>query len=161
MIATASPVRLEECPELALLQSYLLGRLPDDDFESVDSHVSSCDSCSAAIRHCPPELDELTSQLRRIPSETDFGDYELILRLGRGGMGHVYRARHRKLGQDFALKVIHPDLQNDPHFAARFEREIQSLGKVNSPHVVQPMYAGEWQGKSFVVMELIDVFGDN
>jgi len=156
MVAAASPIRLEECPESALLQSYLLGRLPDDEFESVDSHVSLCDSCSVAIQHSPPGLDDLTSQLSRIPSETDFGDYELILRLGRGGMGHVYRARHHVLGQDFALKVIHPDLQNDPHFAARFEREIQSLGKVNSPHVVQPMHAGEWQGKSFVVMELID-----
>ncbi|MGZ0172967.1 MAG: serine/threonine protein kinase, partial [Planctomycetales bacterium] len=156
MIAAISTTGLEDCPESAVLQRYLLGRLPGDEFESVDLHVSSCDSCCDAIRHCPPELDELTSQLSRIPSDTDFGDYELILQLGRGGMGYVYRARHRKLGQDFALKVIHPDLQNDPHFTARFEREIQTLGKVNSPNVVQPMHAGEWQGTSFVVMELVD-----
>lgn len=156
MVAAASTNGLEDCPKSAVLQSYLLGRLPGDEFESVDLHVSSCASCCHAIRQSPSDLDELTSQLSRIPSDTDFGDYELILRLGRGGMGDVYRARHRVLGQDVALKVIHPSLQNDPHFVARFEREIQSLGRVNSPHVVQPMHAGEWQGIRFVVMELVD-----
>jgi tRNA A-37 threonylcarbamoyl transferase component Bud32 len=139
-----------------VLQSYLLGRLPGDEFESVESHVSSCDTCCAAIRHIPADSDELTSQLSRIPSQTDFGDYELILRLGRGGMGNVYKARHRVLKQDFALKLIRPELQSDPHFAARFEREIRSLGKVTSPHVVQSVHAGEWHGTSFVVMELVD-----
>lgn len=71
-------------------------------------------------------------------------------------MGRVYRARHQLLKQDFALKVVHHRLREDPQFAERFRREVQSLGQVDSPNVVRSVHAGEWQDAAFVVMELVD-----
>lgn len=144
------------CPDSSELRDYLLGQLPDGEFETVDSHVNSCLTCADALKLSPRMTDGLTFQLSQLPADSDFGEYELIHRLGQGGMGHVYRARHRMIGQDFALKVVKPELRDDPQFAERFRREVEGLGQVNSSHVVRPVHAGQWKDSAFVVMELID-----
>ena len=51
------------------------------------------------------------------------GPYEIIAALGEGGMGAVYRARDTKLNRDVALKVLLPDVANDPERLARFQRK--------------------------------------
>ena len=63
------------------------------------------------------------------------GHYELTERLGRGGMGIVYRARHRRLGRSVALKVLAPEIREDPGKRARFEREAKAAAAVNDPNV--------------------------
>jgi serine/threonine protein kinase len=146
----------DSCPKPAELQKYLLGQLSGGDFDVIDSHLSLCPHCSQTILDCPRPTDKLTNHLSRLPDQSDFGDYELLVRLGRGGMGQVYRARHRVLHLDFAVKIIRPELQDDSHFAARFQREVQCLSEVKSPHVVSPVHAGRFRGAAFLVMELVD-----
>lgn len=63
-------------------------------------------------------------------SGTRLGPYEILARLGAGGMGEVYRARDAKLKRDIAIKVLLPAIANDPDRLARFSREAQVLASL-------------------------------
>jgi serine/threonine protein kinase len=91
-----------------------------------------------------------------LPKGTMLGEYELTGRLGRGGMGTVYRARHTKLGREVALKVISEHRINDPGTLARFAREMQAIGRLEHPAIVRAFDAREIDSRPVLVMELID-----
>jgi eukaryotic-like serine/threonine-protein kinase len=61
------------------------------------------------------------------------GAYEVIAKLGEGGMGEVYRARDTKLNRDVALKILPEAFATDPDRLARFTREAQTLAALNHP----------------------------
>src|SRR5262245_41943070 len=63
------------------------------------------------------------------------GPFEVTALLGEGGMGAVYRARDTKLNRDVALKVLLPEVANDPERLARFRREAQVLASLNHPSI--------------------------
>ncbi len=63
--------------------------------------------------------------------------YELQERLGRGGMAEVWRAFDTQLQRHVAIKILHADLQNDPSFISRFEREAQLIASLHHPNIVQ------------------------
>lgn len=75
----------------------------------------------------PPDLDSLTNQLPQL---------EVLELIGTGGMGAVYKARQTKLDRIVALKVLKSDTQNDESFAQRFNREAQTLARLNHPGIV-------------------------
>lgn len=81
-------------------------------------------------------------------------DYELLEQLGEGGMGTVYKARHRKLKRLVALKVL-PTSKLDAAAVARFEREMEAAGKMHHRHIVGATDAGEENGTHFLVMEFV------
>lgn len=83
-------------------------------------------------------------------------DYELLSRLGSGGMGTVYEARHLKLGRLVAVKVLPSARTQDLAAIARFQREMLAAGGLDHPNIVRAFDAGEVDGKHFLVMELID-----
>lgn len=87
-----------------------------------------------------------------------FGAYELIEIIGRGGMGTVYRARHRRLDQEVAIKVVPGGQIQNPEIIARFDREMKAVGRLKHPNLVQAQDAGETEGNEFLylVMELLD-----
>ncbi len=84
------------------------------------------------------------------------GSYELIEKLGGGGMGVVFRARHVLLKKEFALKVLSPRLARDPESMARFRREMQAVGRLEHIHLVRASDAAVIDGIPFLVMELLD-----
>lgn len=63
------------------------------------------------------------------------GPYEIVAKLGEGGMGEVYRARDAKLNRDVVIKVLLPTVANDPDRLARFGREAQVLASLNHPNI--------------------------
>lgn len=65
------------------------------------------------------------------------GKYELRERLGRGGMAEVWKAFDTQLHRYVALKILHADLQNDPSFITRFEREAQVIASLHHANIVQ------------------------
>src|SRR5436190_11926203 len=81
------------------------------------------------------------------------GPYLLLGRLGRGGMGEVFKARHRKLGRLAALKLIRADLLGSRNAVARFLREIEAAARLDHPNVVRAYDAGEAGGTLYLVME--------
>src|SRR5262245_64335940 len=81
---------------------------------------------------------------------------ELISRIGEGGMGVVYKGRHRDLDLDVAVKFLHPHLTQKPGTAERFLREARLAARVQSPGIVRVFDCGEAEGHSYLVMEYID-----
>ena len=84
------------------------------------------------------------------------GHYEVVSKLGEGGMGEVYRARDAKLNRDVALKVLPPSVGGDPDRLARFRREAQVLAALNHPNIAQ-IHGFEDSGERHaLVMELVE-----
>ena len=83
------------------------------------------------------------------------GPYELLSKLGEGGMGTVYKARHVKLDKFVAIKVLPRDRLQDKAAVARFEREMRAVGRVDHENIVRAMDAGEVNGRHYLVMEYV------
>ena len=98
---------------------------------------------------------------------TDFGNYELLEELGRGGMGIVYKARQKDLDRLVAVKVILAGRLATPEQVQRFHDEARAAAQVQHPNVVHIYEAGEVRGNHYFVMEYIagcslaDVVGAN
>src|SRR3984885_15101599 len=76
--------------------------------------------------------------------------------LGRGGMGSVWRAMHLGLDIPCAVKFIEGELASLPEAQARFEREAKAAAQLRSPHVVQILDHGVWEGTPYIAMELLE-----
>ncbi|MCC6750338.1 MAG: serine/threonine protein kinase [Deltaproteobacteria bacterium] len=81
------------------------------------------------------------------------GRFQVERTLGRGGMGAVYLATDRQMGEQVALKVIARNLSDDPAAAERFRREASSARKVTHPNVIRIHDLGEAEGLLFLSME--------
>jgi len=86
----------------------------------------------------------------------DVGRCRILSRIGDGGMGAVYKGRHRDLDLDVAIKFLHPHVAKQPGTAERFLREARLAARLNSPGIVRVFDCGEAAGHYFIVMELID-----
>ncbi|WP_285490117.1 serine/threonine-protein kinase [Amycolatopsis taiwanensis] len=84
------------------------------------------------------------------------GRYELLKRLGRGGMGEVWAARDRSLHREVALKVLDLDGADHPDLAKRFEREAVAAAQINHPNVVALYDRGIHEDVMFLVMEKVE-----
>ncbi len=86
------------------------------------------------------------------------GRYRLEARLGEGGMGIVYRARHVLIDRVVALKLIRPDLRGETHLRAWMLREARAANRVDHAHIIDIHDIGETEdGELYLVMELIVV----
>ena len=87
---------------------------------------------------------------------TRLGVYEILMPLGVGGMGEVYRARDTKLNRDVALKILPAALAADPGARTRFEREAQAVAALSHPNILGIFDVGIEHEVPFAVMELLD-----
>ena len=86
----------------------------------------------------------------------EFGGYELISKLGQGGMGAVYKARQIKLDRVVALKVLPAEMAANRQYIARFEREARLAAKVLHPNAVQVFDVGQEGVRHYIAMEFVD-----
>jgi serine/threonine protein kinase len=86
----------------------------------------------------------------------NLGPYQLLEHLGEGGMGRVYKARHRWLKRIVALKVIRDDIADDVVVIKRFRREVEAVGRLSHPNIVLALDAGVDGDKHFMVMEYVE-----
>ena len=82
--------------------------------------------------------------------------YKIQAEIGRGGMARVYRALDTILGRQVALKVLSPQLANDPEFSARFRREGKIVAALQHAHIVTLFDVGESEGIQYLAMDFID-----
>ena len=81
--------------------------------------------------------------------------YELLDRIGSGGMADVFSARDRLLDRMVAVKVLHSQFANDASFVSRFQHEAQGAAKLSHPNIVSIYDVGEDGGSHYIVMELV------
>ena len=84
------------------------------------------------------------------------GRFEILEEIGSGGMGMVYRALDRELGDQVALKMLLPELVRDPLLVERFKSEIRLARHISSKHVVRTHDIGERDGAYFLTMEYVE-----
>ncbi|HWI22569.1 MAG TPA: PASTA domain-containing protein [Baekduia sp.] len=82
--------------------------------------------------------------------------YELIERIGSGGMAEVYVATDRQLGRKVAIKLLHRRFAQDPEFVERFRREASSAAGLQHPHVVAVYDRGEIDDTYYIAMEYLE-----
>lgn len=84
-----------------------------------------------------------------------FGHYRLLERIGTGGMGSVFKARHDRLGRIVALKIMSRAFIRDAHAVARFHNEIRAVAALNHPQIVAAFDAGNVGSVHYLVMEYV------
>jgi serine/threonine-protein kinase len=99
---------------------------------------------------------------KRLKEAQELGSYQLVERLGQGGMGEVWRAEHRMLARQAAVKLVRPEVlgaggaEDRLVIRRRFEREAQATAALGSPHTIQVFdYGVTGEGTFYYVMELL------
>src|SRR6476661_898497 len=83
------------------------------------------------------------------------GSYEILSKLGEGGMGEVYRARDVRLDRSVAIKVLAEHVRDEPSHLARFEREARAISSLSHPHICTLYDVGDDHGLTYLVMEFV------
>jgi len=101
-----------------------------------------------------------------VPAETEseqgkpklpvLGDYVLLGKIGAGGMGMVFKARHVRMDRIVALKVLPRNMMKHPEAVDRFHQEVKAAAQLFHPNIVTAFDAGEDSGVHFLVMEYVD-----
>src|SRR5215470_10363947 len=84
------------------------------------------------------------------------GSYQILSRLGAGGMGEVYQARDARLERTVALKILPAEVAADAERMSRFVREAKAASALNHPHVATIYEIGEANGVNFIAMEYVE-----
>jgi hypothetical protein len=85
------------------------------------------------------------------------GQYQIVQRLGEGGMATVYKAFQPSLNRYVAIKILPPDLaRQQPDFAARFTREAHAVAQLQHPHILSIYDFGQEEGLSYIVMQYVE-----
>ncbi len=123
----------------------------------VNSEADDADSFAKEL----VEHDTLTAYQARALSRGRWkglvlGNYVIVEKLGKGGMGQVYKARHDRMGRTVCLKVLRSVGRRSPEVVERFRREIKTHSALSHPNFVVAHDADEAEGIQFLVMEFID-----
>ena len=134
-----------------------------DCIDSLESVGREWNPATAPFPAAEPTDSELTapmgggsggSGLQRLPCE--FGNYELLDVIGRGGMGVVYRARHVSLDSSVAIKLIRANQLATADELNRFYQEARAAAGLSHSHIVKVHDVGEYQGQHFLAMDLVE-----
>jgi non-specific serine/threonine protein kinase len=101
----------------------------------------------------PPEIPSF--QASTLQPETRFGNYQILERLGAGGMGEVYRALDTRLEREVAIKTLSLERGSHPDALTRFEQEARAASALNHPNIVTIYELGEVEGTRYIAMELV------
>ncbi|MBI5817692.1 MAG: protein kinase [Verrucomicrobia bacterium] len=91
-----------------------------------------------------------------MPKNDSIAGYEIVEKVGQGGVGSVYRARQPMLNRTVALKVLAPHLAGDAEYVARFRREATAAAQLNHLGIVAIYSAGEHDGTHYIAMEYVE-----
>ncbi|MCA9157677.1 MAG: protein kinase, partial [Planctomycetales bacterium] len=134
--------------------------------EDIDGFVREALAGKAVPPDTQEDVQELLERLadldliRQLAGEAhplvSIGPFEFLEEIGRGGMGAVYKARHRELGKIQAVKVIHTDMKSNSELLARFRREVRAIGALSHPNIIAAHHADIENGSPYLVMDFVD-----
>jgi serine/threonine-protein kinase len=175
-------------PSREQLWQFLAEELPPADRARVEEHLNGCEPCLERLellhRPRPAEVQMLADLLLNPPPEVSpqsngdgrpavvlhhkaqaasalpsFAGYEILARVGGGGMGEVYQARQCRTGRIVALKTVSPGpAAGSPEYAerlARFRAEVEAVSRLQHPNVVSVYDVGEHDGRPYFTMEWV------
>jgi serine/threonine protein kinase len=158
-------------PSLADLSAFDAGRLSPDERTIIERHLAECDECGRRLNALPRSSAASTPAdaerpNRDAPTRIAFGAeipavlaehprYHILEVLGEGGMGVVYKARHRLMDRLVALKVPHRRFLDRPGFTERFYREARAAARLVHPNIVLAHDAEQACDLPFLVMEYV------
>ena len=102
------------------------------------------------------QVGQVEERLRQKEDWPQIPGYQLQSRLGRGGMGAVFKARQESLDRTVAIKVLSPRLEGDEIYISRFLREARAVARLNHKNVIAGIDVGEANGHHYFVMEHVD-----
>jgi len=143
---------LETFPELASDQR-TIGHLLRYEFELRRNHDATLTLQQFVSSRYPQYGSGVFDQIDELPS---IPGYEVIERLGSGGMGVVYKARQLRLNRLVALKVLRSDLTSYPEAKRRFQTEAETAATLSHPNIVRIFEGGKYCGQQYICMELIE-----
>lgn len=135
------------------------GLLSEPDVNRFDAENADLDMLALSQRFVSAGLltnYQLELICQGLMAELKIGNYEILDRLGVGGMGTVYKARHRRMKRVVALKVLLSKYCRDEAFVARFQREVETIAKLGHPNIVMAYDADESESGHFLVMEFVE-----
>ena len=123
-------------------------------------NTNYCGKCSASLDSPGPagEARTKTLEVRDLGLKTGTilaGRYEIIEPLGRGGMGKVYKAHDLEVNEDVALKVIRPEIADNPRIIQRFQNELKLARKISHRNVCRMFDLGRDGATQYITMEFI------
>jgi hypothetical protein len=180
MIATST-----DCLSVEELNRLLDGQLSSDEFDSASKHVDECEQCQSripdkwdalsSVAKAGTEEDSvlaesacqfavarlMTAHIASSHVSADLpidqiGPYEILGKLGQGGMGMVCLARHNRLKRQCAIKLLPPHRVMEPGWLDRFDREMTTIAALEHPGIVRATDAGTHSGWHYLVMEHLD-----
>ncbi|MFN0207432.1 MAG: bifunctional serine/threonine-protein kinase/formylglycine-generating enzyme family protein [Planctomycetota bacterium] len=116
---------------------------------------SRLNALARTLRKTRSAASESESGTSALPFER-IGNFRLLRRLGRGGMGLVFEAVDESLGRKVAVKLVRPELAGTPAAAERFEREARVVAGLRHPHIVTLLAAGREGDVRYLVLELLE-----
>ena len=153
------------------LHLLLLGELDDTSCDAIGAHLDQCDKCLSLFQEQTAEhQQEWMAWQRRLgehpsgteepllespPALPEIPGYELLEELGRGGMGVVFRARHRSLNREVALKMLLAGALAGPERMSRLRGEAELVAKLKHLGIVQIYDVGEHAGLPYLSLELV------
>jgi serine/threonine-protein kinase len=102
------------------------------------------------------QINKIMEQVEETRRRHSIEGYEIVSKLGKGGMGAVYLARQLSLGKLVAVKVLPPKLASNADYLKRFRREAIATAKLNHPNIVAAYDVGESNGYNYFVMEYVE-----
>ncbi|HET9990983.1 MAG TPA: serine/threonine-protein kinase, partial [Kofleriaceae bacterium] len=144
---------MDPCLDERRAGEFVAGHIPSAQRDSIEDHVDECGACrqllAALIRERPSEAGP-GPEVRGWEGQ-QVGRYIVRERIGRGGMGEVFRADDRELGRAIALKRLDPGFDRE-----LLLREARAAAQLSHPNVVTVHEVGEADGAPFLAMELVD-----
>ncbi|RME76673.1 MAG: serine/threonine protein kinase, partial [Planctomycetota bacterium] len=102
------------------------------------------------------QVEIILQMMGKKTEATKIGGYEILEKLGEGGMGMVYKAKQINMDRIVALKILSPSFAKDPSYIERFFREARSAGKLDHPNIVRGIDVGEAEGYYYFSMEYVE-----
>lgn len=150
---------------------------PDEFLKQLEECGAQAADQSKAIQNwisldaLPKDIDGLVRELVRQGKLTEYqaqearqrnarslvlGNYVLLEKIGAGGMGQVFKARHRVMDRIVAVKLLPSAMTRDKAAIARFHREVKAAAKISHPNIVTAHDADQADGVRFLLMEYVD-----